>query len=377
MNELLATAAGLGCAVGLMPLVIRASAIDPHSPSDPQRVHKKPTSRLGGSILFVAYVAGVLVSGLAGKLELAPALWILACGLPVLFAGLFEDLSGLLTPAQRLTAAIVSALFAAALAGGVVARIDIPFIDHWLGVPAFAILVTCFMVAGACNAVNLIDGVHGLAGGIAFLMFLGLASVARHVGDHFVFSQAIILTAVLGGFLLWNFPRGRVFMGDGGAYFIGFMYAQLAVQLVARNDKVSAWFVIMLAAYPIVETLYSIFRRRILSRTPSMEPDARHLHSLIYARVALPLDRGRHRHDPDYVNAMVAPRLWLHGTMCLIISLMFYDQGLLLALNLVAYALCYHVIYQRLASKPDYTDHPEEMLQRRRAESPATAFRSK
>jgi UDP-N-acetylmuramyl pentapeptide phosphotransferase/UDP-N-acetylglucosamine-1-phosphate transferase len=363
MNELLSTAAGLGCAVALMPLAIRASTVDPHSPSAPQRVHRKPTSRLGGGIIFLAYIAGVSVSAFAGRLELAPALWILACGTPVLLAGLFEDLSGLLTPAQRLSAAVVSALLAATMAGGVVARIDIPFIDQWLGIPAFAVLVTCFMVAGACNAINLIDGVHGLAGGIAFLMFLGIASIARHVGDHFVYAQAIILTAVLGGFLLWNFPRGRVFMGDGGAYFIGFMYAQLSIQLVARNESVSAWFVIMLAAYPIVETLYSIYRRRIQSHTPSMEPDARHLHSLVYACIALPLDHGRHASDPDYVNAMVAPRLWLHGAMCLIVALIFYDQGLVLGANLIAYALCYHAIYQRLVRKPAYTP---EVFQRSR-----------
>ncbi|MGH8522317.1 MAG: hypothetical protein ACREU9_13060 [Gammaproteobacteria bacterium] len=66
------------------------------------------------------------------------------------------------------------------------------------------------------------------------------------------------------GFLLRNYPRGKVFLGDAGAYFIGFMYAQLSIQLVARNAGISPWFVVALAAYPIVETLFSIYRRKIV-----------------------------------------------------------------------------------------------------------------
>jgi UDP-N-acetylmuramyl pentapeptide phosphotransferase/UDP-N-acetylglucosamine-1-phosphate transferase len=329
-----------------MPLAIRASLADPHNPREPQRVHRRPTSRLGGGIIFVSYVAGVLVSAYAGQLPLGAAFTILACSLPVLVAGLFEDVTGRLTPRQRLLAAVLAALLAATIADGVVARIDLPFIDAWLGLPAIALLLTCFMVAGACNAINLIDGVHGLAGGIAFLMFLGLASVARLVGDHYIFAQAVIMTAVLGGFLLWNFPRGRIFMGDGGAYFVGFVYAQLAIQFVARNDSVSAWFVVMLAAYPITETLYSIYRRKVLQRTPSTQPDALHLHSLLFARVALPLlGPGA---DRDAANALVAPRLWLHAIACLCIAITFYDQGAMLGANLAAYVVFYHVLYQRI-----------------------------
>jgi hypothetical protein len=109
---------------------------------------------------------------------------------------------------------------------------------------------------------------------------------------------------------------------------------------------VSAWFVVMLAAYPITETLYSIYRRKILLRTPSTQPDALHLHSLLFARVALPLlGPGA---DRDAANALVAPRLWLHAIACLCIAITFYDQGAMLGANLAAYVVFYHVLYQRI-----------------------------
>jgi UDP-N-acetylmuramyl pentapeptide phosphotransferase/UDP-N-acetylglucosamine-1-phosphate transferase len=108
------------------------------------------------------------------------------------------------------------------------------------------------MVAGACNALNIIDGTNGLAGGSALLMFTGMAAVAWHVGDTLVLLQAAAMTGALLGFLLWNYPKGKVFLGDGGAYFIGFMYAELAIQVVARNGLLP---VVILGA-TIVETCY-------------------------------------------------------------------------------------------------------------------------
>ena len=92
------------------------------------------------------------------------------------------------------------------------------------------------------------------------------------------------------GFLFWNYPRGRVFLGDAGAYFIGFMYAELSIQLVARNSDISPWYVIMLAGYPIVDTLFAMYRRGVVRHVPLMAPDA-----LAPAFARVPPDRAADR----------------------------------------------------------------------------------
>ena len=97
-------------------------------------------------------------------------------------------------------------------------------------------------------------------------------------------TEALVVMGALVGFLFWNYPRGRVFLGDAGAYFLGFMYAELSIQLVARNSGISAWYVIMLAGYPIVDTLFAMYRRGVVRRVPLMAPDALHLHSLVFRR---------------------------------------------------------------------------------------------
>jgi UDP-N-acetylmuramyl pentapeptide phosphotransferase/UDP-N-acetylglucosamine-1-phosphate transferase len=352
VSEFWATSAGLLSAIILMPLVIGRAYVDRCHVGGPQQIHRRPISRLAGEIMFLAYMTGAAVSVWLGNLTLVPATAVLIAALPVLVAGLYEDATGRLSPNHRLGAALASALLAATIAGGLVARLDLPLVDRLLEYRILTFAVTCFMVVGACNAMNLIDGAHGLAGGTAIVMFVGLAIAAAGAGDGFVFAEAIVMAAVVAGFLLWNFPRGRVFMGDGGAYFIGFMYAQLSMQLVVRNDGIGAWFVVMVAAYPIVETVYSIYRRRIQLRAPSMQPDALHLHSLIYDRIALPLEESVRDGNLDHANAGVAPRLWVHSIACVLFALAFRDNSGVLMMGLVGYALFYHWLYRTLVRLP-------------------------
>jgi UDP-GlcNAc:undecaprenyl-phosphate/decaprenyl-phosphate GlcNAc-1-phosphate transferase len=181
------------------------------------------------------------------------------------------------------------------------------------------------------------------------------------------------------GFLLWNYPKGKVFLGDAGAYFIGFMYAELSIQLVARNADVSAWFVIALAAYPIVETLFSIYRRKVVRRTAAMQPDTLHLHSLLYlcflrfaerppfeerrlGPVVGPHPGKERRQAQCRANARVARRLWLHGALCLVTALSFYDNTPVLIGFTLIYAIFYRVCYrnaERLSGSDRNAGAPE------------------
>jgi UDP-N-acetylmuramyl pentapeptide phosphotransferase/UDP-N-acetylglucosamine-1-phosphate transferase len=330
----------------------------------PQHIHLGSTSRLGGVGVFAGFVIAVAVALQLEFIPLRPALSLLIAALPVHAAGLLEDITHRVSPTNRILAAVFSALLASAIAQGVVTRLDLPFLDVWLNYLPFAVLLSCFMVVGACNAFNIIDGTNGLAGGTALLIFVGMAIIAAGAGDTFVLAQALAMTGALVGFLLWNFPRGKVFLGDAGAYFIGFMYAQLSIQLVARNVDVSAWFVIALSAYPIYETLFSIYRRKVLCHAAAMQPDIQHLHSLLYLQLLRsaqrpPLEerrrdlvavlcRGRERREQPQrrANARVAPHLWSHGALCLVIALLYHDNTPVLIGFTLIYGVFYWICYR-------------------------------
>jgi UDP-GlcNAc:undecaprenyl-phosphate/decaprenyl-phosphate GlcNAc-1-phosphate transferase len=330
------------CSAVLMPLAIRVRSVGRDDNfSGVQKVHAISTSRLGGGVVLVAYLATL---AWAMPPENAIRWWgvrLATCCLPVVLVGLREDVTGRVHPWHRLGASVISAALASWLAAGIIGRFDIPIVDGWLKYMSVALPLTWFMVTGACNAVNIIDGAHGLAGGTALMMFVGLAAIAGHVGDGIVLAQALAMAGAIIGFLAWNYPRGKVFLGDAGAYFLGFMYAELSIQIVNNNSGVSAWFVIALAAYPIVETLYSIYRRKLVLRTASMQADALHLHSLLFRRLAAQRGGVPRSLALAWANARVAPRLWRHGALCLVAALLLYDN----TRALIGFAAVYCVFY--------------------------------
>ena len=332
----------------LMPIAIRSRSFGCDEPGGVQKLHHSATSRLGGVVI----VAGIfIVLGVARKLgyaDLASALPLALAALPVVVAGLAEDLTGSVRPRYRMIAAVVSGAIASFYAGGVIPRLDIPVVDSLLKQSWIALPLTWFMVAGSCNATNLIDGANGLASGTAMIMFGGIGVAAGWSGDPKTLAEALTMMGLLGGFLAWNYPRGRVFLGDAGAYFAGFMYAQLSIRLIARNDGISAWYVIMLAAYPICDTLFAMYRRGAVRGRPLMAPDRLHLHTLIFRRVAMPIERRTAQPDRVRANARVAPRLWLHGLLCLAVAIVLRANTLALWLGIAGYAIFYLHQYRLL-----------------------------
>ena len=334
------------CAGMLMPLAMHVRSIGQQD-HGVQRLHDVPTSRLGGVVVVVACAVTTALI-LSGGRELAPpALPLLLAAVPVVLTGIAEDLTRKVRPRYRMAAAVVSAMIASAYSGGVVPRLDLPLIDNLLKYTWFVLPLTWFMVAGACSAINLVDGAHGLAGGTALIMFSGLAVGAAWSQDAETLTDTLVVMGALVGFLFWNYPRGRVFLGDAGAYFIGFMYAELSIQLISRNSELSPWYVIMLAGYPIVDTLLAMYRRRI-RRAPLMVPDALHFHALVFRRVALPLERRQGVVNKQRANARVAPRLWVHSAVCFVLAVFFFTNTPALWVSLAAYTVFYITRYRDL-----------------------------
>lgn len=180
---------------------------------------------------------------------------------------------------------MASALAASWLVGATVNELDIWAFDSLLAWLPFAVVVTAIVVAGGVNAINIIDGFNGLAGTTVVAMLAGFVVVASHAGDKLVVELAFLGLGAVVGFLCLNYPSGRLFLGDGGAYFLGFWVAELAVLLLVRNPAVNAWQVLSICAYPVIEVLYSIYRRRFVRKASPGSPDGLHLHTLVYRRV--------------------------------------------------------------------------------------------
>jgi UDP-N-acetylmuramyl pentapeptide phosphotransferase/UDP-N-acetylglucosamine-1-phosphate transferase len=316
----------------------------------PQASHTRATPRVGGLAVVAGSLAGLLVLGPSNMTLtwLWPVLFIAA--MPVFVAGLLEDITKDIGAGKRLLAAFASAAIAWWLLGGV-SRVGLPWADWLLGYWPVSLLFTMIAVGGCTHALNIIDGMNGLAGMIATLMSLSLALVALQVNDIPIFLIAAALASATLGFLVWNFPFGRVFLGDGGAYFLGFMLAELAVQLVVRNPGVSPFYALAVLFYPVFETMFSIWRRRFKRGVPVDQPDALHLHQLVFRRlVRSTFSRDRRHAVPALCNAMASPYLWFLALIGLVPATIWWDNAWILCASLAVFSGAYIWLYSRLAS---------------------------
>ncbi len=234
------------------------------------------------------------------------ALAMMSCSLPAVLLGLAEDLTKRVSPVLRLLGTVAAAALAMTVLGDRIERADLPMLDGVLAFIPPSVLLTMLVVCGFTHAMNLVDGLNGLACGLALVMLGGTTLVASHVQDHAVVQVCVMLACAVAGLWLVNFPRGLIFLGDGGAYFIGFMLVQIWLLMVHRHPELSPWLFVAVGAYPTTETLFSIYRRRFSGRRakPAMRADRLHLHSLLYRRRAVPLARRWRWTAPWVPNAV-------------------------------------------------------------------------
>jgi UDP-N-acetylmuramyl pentapeptide phosphotransferase/UDP-N-acetylglucosamine-1-phosphate transferase len=358
LNDMLkigATAAGVSFLVSL--LIVHSQKwhgrlSHDHDLGGIQKVHALAVPRVGGLAVVSGILFGVLLCRLLFPAQMPAArlgsiLLLIGCGAPAFLAGIAEDLSKCISVRIRLLATFTSALVASALLGATVNNLDIWGIDNLLTVMPIAVLVTALVVAGGANAVNIIDGFNGLASSVIIIMALAIAAVAIQQNDMFVATLGLLGAGSALGFLLVNFPRGKLFLGDGGAYFLGFWVAEGAVLLLVRNANVNAWQVLSICAYPVIEVMFSMYRRRIIQQVSPGAPDRLHLHTLIYRRVVRKLIKV----EPPQAwlqNASTAGVIvpWV-ATMALATVLV--GQSMLAAMALVLVQVVFYIaIYRRL-----------------------------
>lgn len=319
-----------------------------HQLDGPQKFHARPVPRIGGVSVFIAMVVGVAWIGMREDRQSASlAGLLLLSALPTLMAGLWEDLTKRVSPRRRLAATAASAGLAVWLTGEWITRTHIPGIDTIIALPVAAVALTLLVITGVANAVNIIDGFNGLASMCAMLMFAAIAYVAFQCSDWVVFSVAIAMLGAIFGFFVLNFPAGLIFLGDGGAYFIGFILATLGILLVERNEAVSPIFPLLLCGYPVFETLFSIYRKKVVRGTSPGQPDAVHLHMLIYRRIMRRAIGDHHPADRRKTmrNSMTSPYLWLLCLTTVIPSVLWWESSAVLALCLLGFMALYVGLY--------------------------------
>jgi len=344
-----------------------------HDLSGPQKMHVKAVPRVGGVGILAGLVGGTAAAAwMLGELRWELAL-VLACTVPAFGSGIWEDFTKAISPRRRMLALALSGALGVLLLDGKFthtgwAPFDTLLASHglmWLGAVG-----AVFAVTGISNSVNIIDGMNGLASMCAMMMNASLAFIAWRVGDDLICALALATVGATLGFFLWNYPRGLVFLGDGGAYLLGFVTAELGILLTMRHPSVSMLAPLLLVAYPVFETLFTMYRRRFIHQRSMTQPDGSHLHTLIYRRLKQgPFDESGSR-GSTRGNSGTSPYLWLLNAVAVVPATIWWGNTPALALSLAVFVMVYLDVYWRIVRFRS----PRWMGARREQAQPAESF---
>lgn len=306
-----------------------------------QKVHTNPTPRIGGvAILLGSWVAWAVTSS-----EVHTLLgYILIAGIPAFTFGFLEDLTKRVGVLPRLLATMLSGFVAWWLSGYSLTRVDIWGLDSLLPFLIVSIPFTVFAVGGIANSINIIDGFNGLASSSATYAFLGMAWIAHSVGDDALAGVSMVLALSVLGFLCVNWPRGALFLGDGGSYFVGFSLAWMAVMLIERNMGVTPFAVLLICIHPFTEVIFSIYRRGI-KKLSAGTPDRLHFHSLLHARY---IRQWFAKSSQSTQNSLTGAAVGLITLLATFVACFTYDSRAWSAFACVSFMIAYVTVYAKM-----------------------------
>jgi UDP-N-acetylmuramyl pentapeptide phosphotransferase/UDP-N-acetylglucosamine-1-phosphate transferase len=302
-----------------------------------QKFHHYPTPHVGGLAVFLSFCTGYFLLPNLQE-DLLPLLLV---STPVFIVGLVEDLSAKISPLFRLVIIFVSLSTSFFFLDIGISSLDFVWADNLLSYSVVGLAFTLLVVGGAVNALNVVDGYNGLMSGYAMLASVAMTVVAYQLGDTLILQLNLLLIAAIAGFFLFNFPFGKLFMGDGGAYFIGFIFSMIGLVFVDRHDVLSNWFLLTLLMYPMYELLFSIYRRKIIHRTLASQPDDQHLHTLVHKLITVNNPQG----DKVMNNSRTSPFLWALSLVSIVPAVFWYDDKFMLIGWIFVFMAIYTVIY--------------------------------
>lgn len=255
--------------------------------------------------------------------------------LPVFIGGFGEDIGFNVSPKARLALSFLSATIAVGLFGVWINRAGVAGLDTILAMTVPGILITLVLSGGICHAFNLIDGINGLAIGLSIAIAAALGIVAYLIGDSQILFACVIIACAQTALLLFNFPFGRIFLGDAGAYTVGHLLTWLSILLIARHPEIAPFALFLLFFWPVADMLFAVIRR-LKTRKPIGQPDRMHFHQFVMRAIELLFPRRDRRFSNPMATVVVLPL----STAPIFLALVLYRTNGMAA---IAWASCFLV----------------------------------
>jgi UDP-GlcNAc:undecaprenyl-phosphate GlcNAc-1-phosphate transferase len=316
--------------------------------TDPQKIHSGSVPRIGGFAIFFGILVGSILKFFSDKQIGYMLTAVIVAALPIFLVGFIEDITKKINFRWRFLFSFVSGFLFIIFFDIDHIYVDVSLFDFILQYSFFSIIFLVIAISGLCNSYNIIDGINGLASMVGVLTLLAILYVSFKVGDTTIISFAMIGIGSIIGFFIWNYPKGLIFLGDGGAYLIGFWISSSVILLIVRNPSISPWFALLINAYPVFETLFTIWRRSIHKSRKVMMPDGAHFHSLIYRRIMRWTCPNLNEGNSYLSNSKTSPYLWIFSSIGLFPAVLFWNSSEILIASCAFFVLLYIYLYRKI-----------------------------
>ena len=314
----------------------------------PQKIHKKSTPRVGGLVIISSILVQLLL--IIGQ-DKNILITILICSLPVFLAGFLEDIIKNIKPYIRLLSTLLSSFLVTFFLDIEILKVGLEYFEKYIMVGFVPLILTVLSIVLLTQALNIIDGLDGLALGTSVLIFSSLIYLSYLHQDKMIFNLALIIFSSCFCLFIVNFLTGKIFLGDGGAYLLGYLSAVLLIMISSRNEEISPFAILLIIIFPIYETIRSFIRRFFEKQSNSFQPDNRHLHSMIY--ICINNNSNFYKICPNKLSSCLTMIFPISST--LLASIFYNNQTLLIILifstisffELVIYYLNRKTIYHK------------------------------
>ncbi len=246
-----------------------------------RNIHHVPVPRTGGLILCLTFLSILFVADFpvfGFNVGIYIAWWHVLSVFLIFAVGFIDDLFTLGFQIRLILQLLISIFFVVA------SGMYLTNYGFLINFPAiFAIPFTVFCIMGVTNAYNIIDGLDGLSAGCGLIFFMQAAFLAYKYDSHSLILFAVLFAGCLLGFIIYNFPSAKIFLGDGGSYLIGFSIATMAIIILKEHPEISPWALLLMTFVPVFDTSFAIARRKRKKRSP-FKADKRHLHHILRRR---------------------------------------------------------------------------------------------
>ena len=299
----------------------------------PQRIHEKPTSRIGGMILYIFILIYLFITCYSQMKSLLVGI---VCFIPIYIIGIKEDIYGNTSPSLRLSIILFSSFLFIVLTD-IYFVFEIPLISKILNINYIQLIFLTLLISTIVNGTNIFDGSNGHTALIGIFYNVILVKVAYEIGIYEIIQYSIIIISLLTSFLIFNFPKGSIFLGDTGAYFVGWSLSVIILLILFfSKGNISELFFINILFYPLFETVFSFTRKILMKRSP-FKPDSEHLNLLMISYL-----KKIGSTNFNNLNTFLLTPIWFFPNL---VSMFFYNNGKILFLILVAQIIIYLLIY--------------------------------